>query len=1251
MDIFSADKINKKWLIHPDEIVYTKRGPKKIHTITKADFVATQNGEYVPVAEVYKQKYAGKLYSIKSGSTYGRVNENHELLVAHGDHCHYCSAKHISLDMQMITVIPKTEIEISNTTSKDLMLYGIILSTGEIVDVDSQRPRVRIARTMMSKFVLDMAKNERLNEVVDDKSGEITMDLPFPKNTIFDDDGKKHFHSPFALLPKEKLTGLTSGIWMSNSSDVEGSLDLESNELAEQLRLSFYRCNIPVDVVDSKIVKVPADKGRWVDDNTYARNIDSIDVVDFKGLIYDLQTVASTESDSSYLTPIGINHNGGGKRNGSFAIYLEPWHGDIVDFLELKKPHGEEEKRARDLFYALWIPDLFMKRIEEAIMLLEKTKRGIETEKEASEVFWSLMDPNVSRGLADVWGEEFEQLYERYESEGKYIRQLPVLELWNMILTAQIETGTPYMLYKDSVNRKSNQSNLGTIKSSNLCVHPDTPILTKNGHIPIKDLHGQNVEVWNGEEFSTTTIMKTGQNQKLIEMTFSNGRTLKCTEYHKFHIVTGSRAKGTKTVTANELTVEDRLIRSNFPVIDFDDEDFPHAYTHGFFCGDGTIGNKNEIDPRPCAFRAIEGSNYCKRHAGYGVINGITQEPVRGRCRALSYNPQPQMSLYGEKQELIEHFDIRSSSMKKDSAGKITLSLPLDIPEKFVVPINKSINVRLAWLAGYCDADACVVKVGTNEAVQIASSHFEFLQNVQLMLQTVGVDGKITVMNKPRTAMLPDGHGGRKEYECATVYRLLVNNADVNHLRALGWTPNRLKFHGENKPNRDARQYVKLVKKADVPTLSDTYCFNEPKRHLGIFNGILAGNCCEICEFTSPDEVAVCNLSSVSLPAFVDREDVSYNLDRLHATVKIMTRNLNKVIDVNYYPVPEAETSNMRHRPIGIGIQGLADVLCMLKYPFESVDARKLNRDIAETMYHAALEASCELAAERESEINEYKQLARIEEKTKEIKKQINGILKRTKFSQEELTRTHCPGAYDSYFWNGGCPVSKGILQYDMWGVTPSDKWNWADLKDDIETHGIRNSLLIAPMPTASTSQILGNMESFEPYTSNIYTRRTMAGEFAVVNKHLMRDLIEMGLWNEDMKQQILAREGSIQDIDVIPRQLRAVYKTVWEVSQKTIIDMAADRGAFTCQSQSMNIYISTPRQNVLTSMHMYGWKSQLKCGSYYLRATQKASTQKFTVDPSYAINQKQQTSERGIAEEPIMSCSRDNPNCDSCGS
>ncbi|MDZ4680080.1 MAG: ribonucleoside-diphosphate reductase subunit alpha [Saprospiraceae bacterium] len=512
---------------------------------------------------------------------------------------------------------------------------------------------------------------------------------------------------------------------------------------------------------------------------------------------------------------------GGGKRKGAFAIYLEPWHADIYDFLELKKNHGKEELRARDLFFAAWIPDLFMERVK-------------------NDAEWSLFCPNEAPGLYDCYGGEFEALYHRYEKEGRARKVVRAQELWFAILESQIETGTPYILYKDHANRKSNQKNLGTIRSSNLCT--------------------------------------------------------------------------------------------------------------------------------------------------------------------------------------------------------------------------------------------------------------------------------------------------------------------------------------------------------------------------------------EIMEYTSPDEVAVCNLASISLGKFV-REDRTYDFEYLREITRVVTRNLNKVIDINYYPIPEARNSNMRHRPIGIGVQGLADAFIMMRHTFDGPEARQLNKDIFETIYYAALEESCALAEQN--------------------------------------------GAYESY---EGSPASQGELQFDMWGVQPGDRWDWAGLKARIQKHGIRNSLLLAPMPTASTSQVLGNNECFEPYTSNIYTRRTLSGEYIVVNKHLLKDLIGLGLWSDEMKHKVLAANGSVQNIPDLPQELKDLYKTVWELSQKAIIDMAADRGAFICQSQSMNLFVENPNYGKLSSMHFYAWQKGLKTGMYYLRSKAATDPIKFTVDQKQLEQQKAitlankavsvaATSTVAEADQEGAVCNLDDPDCIACGS
>ena len=680
---------------------------------------------------------------------------------------------------------------------------------------------------------------------------------------------------------------------------------------------------------------------------------------------------------------------GGGKRNGSFAIYLEPWHPDIYDFLEMKKNHGDEEQKGRDLFYALWISDLFMERVKEP--------NGK----------WSLFCPHECPGLSDVYGQEFVDLYMKYEAEGRSRKVVEARDLWFKILDAQMETGTPYLLYKDAVNSKSNQKNLGTIKSSNLCVAPETLVLTDQGHIQISLLENQTVNVWNGEEFSEVTIMKTGVDQKLIQVVVSleddkcNLRLLNCTPYHKFYVY--DENNNVCCVDASDLKIDMCLLK----------------FTNYM---DTNLYSNLDIDPESC--------------------------------------------------------------------------------------INK--NYR-----GY---------------------------------------------NK------------------ATVIRI-----------------------------------------NDLDRVDDTFCFTEPKKHMGVFNGILTGQCCEITEYSDDKETAVCNLASIALPSFVNLATKQFDYDKLHEVTKVVTNNLNKVIDVNFYPTGKTKTSNLRHRPIGIGVQGLADAFILLDIAFHSDQAKEVNKLIFETMYHAALEKSNELAIERMiKKKNDFTFLKSQLEKSSLNFCDLNDF-SFIKEEIEKLDEDRC-GSYSSFI---GSPASHGILQYDMWSNFNglSDRYAWTYLKKSIVKHGLRNSLLIAPMPTASTSQILGFNECFEPLTSNLYSRRTLAGEFVVVNKYLMNELLELGQWNEQIKNNIVANKGSIQQLTNLPEHIRNKYKIVWEMPMKHLIDMSADRGAFICQSQSLNLWMEDPVYNKLTSMHFYAWSKGLKTGIYYLRRKAKHQAQQFTIEPEKKDN------------------------------
>jgi ribonucleoside-diphosphate reductase alpha chain len=808
--------------------------------------------------------------------------------------------------------------------------------------------------------------------------------------------------------------------------------------------------------------------------------------------------------------------NQGGRRNGSFAIYLEPWHADIEDFLKLKLPTGAEEERARDLFYALWIPDLFMKRVEEDGM-------------------WSLFCPDEAPGLADVWGEKFEELYLKYEQEGRVRKQVSAQKLWFQVLDTQMESGTPYLVYKDAANRKSNQQNVGTIKSSNLCVAPETYILTDKGQFQIYELENQEVNVWNGEKWSRTIVRKTGENQKIISVRLSNGAEIQCTPYHKFIIRNGYTDKKhlqkATRIHASELKEGMKLAKCDLAIIEGNaDEDIHYPYTHGFFCGDGTT---------------------CKN---YSKIKDIKI------C-----------SLYGEKKKLIEHLAIEAFSGNEDAQGRYNIKLAQEIPDKYYVPMNASLKCRLEWLAGLFDADGCVVENCDNESLQLASIHLDFLDNIRLMLQTLGVQSKVVKLHEARQTLMPDGKGGRKLFDCQPIWRILISSSGLYRLANLGFNCHRLEFV-KRKPQRNAEQFVTVESVIDEGRYDDTYCFNEPENHAGIFNGVLTGNCSEIIEYSDKNETAVCNLASLSLPAFVQNN--TFNFEELRRVTKVAIRNLNKVIDINFYPTPETERSNMRHRPVGLGIQGLADVFAMLKMDWESQEALQLNQLIFEHIYFAAVEQSIEIAKEE--------------------------------------------GPYETF---AGSPISQGKLQPDLWNITPITEKNgeldWATLRERVKG-GVRNSLLLAPMPTASTSQILGNNECFEPFTSNLYTRRTLAGEFIMVNKYLLKELMDLGIWSDTIKQEMVMKNGSVQGITAIPDEIQKRYKTAWELKQKFLIDMAAGRGAFVCQSQSLNLFVADATYAKLTSMHFYAWKAGLKTGCYYLRTKAPVMAQKFTVDPRF---------------------------------
>ena len=729
--------------------------------------------------------------------------------------------------------------------------------------------------------------------------------------------------------------------------------------------------------------------------------------------------------------------NQGGRRAGSAAIYIEPHHPDIMKFLEIRLNNGNEDDRARDLFTAIWASDLFMERVEK-------------------NEDWSLFDPKTCPGLENVYGDDYKQMYEIFEKQGLAKKVVKAQDIWKAITISQIETGTPYISFKDSVNKKSNQKNYGVIQGSNLCVAPETLILTDNGYYKISYLSNKFVNVWNGEKFSKVFVTKTGENQKLIRIIFSNGIELDCTEYHKFYI---SDKKNNKiTVDAKDLRKDMNIWKCNFPIIN-GYEDFKYPYISGYII------------------------SKCENNSEYNN----------------------------------EYQDIE-------------------------VPLNCIIAVKLEWLEGYMDGSGIVI----DNELHTISKYKLFLEKVRLMCQTLGLNPSILSFQFS--------------------YKLIICSFDLYKLIQLGFSPKKLILN-INEPI-DNREFIKVFDVEDNFRTSDTYCFSEPLNHSGIFNGIYTGQCNEITEYHDEKEYACCVLSSICLPRFLN-DKKEYDFKKLEDISGQMVRNLNKAIDINLYPVPETKYSNMKHRPLGIGVQGLADVYCLMRYSFDSKEALELNNQIFETIYYGALKASLELSIQ--------------------------------------------DGPYETF---KGSPISEGKFQFDLWDKQPSNRYDWDQLRKDIIKNGIRNSLLVACMPTASTSQIMGFNECIEPFTSNMYVRRTMSGEFIVTNKYLIEDLIELGLWNKEIKDQMIANNGSIQHITNIPKNIKDLYKTSWELKQKALIDLSIGRGQYVCQTQSLNLFFEEPTTKILTSAMFYAWKNGLKTGVYYVRSRPKTQAQQFTIDP-----------------------------------
>lgn len=780
---------------------------------------------------------------------------------------------------------------------------------------------------------------------------------------------------------------------------------------------------------------------------------------------------------------------GGNKRPGALSIYIEPWHADVMEVINLRRNEGHADDRARELFSAMWIPDLFMKRVEK-------------------NEDWTLMCPKACPGLSDVYGDEFEELYERYEREGRGITTMKAHDLFQAMCEAKEASGVPYLLFKDSANRKSNQKNLGTIKSSNLCVSGNTRILTDKGNVNIKSQVDKKVNVWNGEEWSEVTVKETAKDVELVRVTTSSGMVLECTPEHKFILEDGETR-----VDAADLTLGTKLVYT--PPIKYDgfasdSMQEATAFRRGFIYA--------------CAIQKLKG-RMLDRHDHQEVkVEVLHPQKDQISDEALKW------LLYDEK--------LARQMWPKENHKMLAFCVVPKNDQKISCPLNAPIETRKQWCAGF------VAAFGGVHQIPVGRSGRGIMEDPWMMFRSIGMTCRLS------------------QYDYHGRWHLTFTKKD------------------EEEPIPEVIGIERVTGK------HDTYCFTEPKRHAGTFNGQITGQCTEIIQYSDPENISVCNLASIALPKFV-KEDGTFDHQALHKVTKLVTRNLNNVIDESMYPLEEMKKSNLRDRPMGIGVQGLADVFVKCRLPWSSEGAKQLNLDIFETIYHAAVETSVELA---------------------------------------ELV-----GPYDSF---EGSPASQGLLQFDLWGEEPGTRYDWAALKERVKTSGMRNSLLLAPMPTASTAQILGNSEGIDPLTSNIYVRRVLSGEFQVINTQLIYDLIELGLWNESMNKKLLQEYGSIQNIPEIPKHIKEIYKTVWEVSVKTMIDLSADRGRYICQSQSLNLFMtrsetSSPISTRLFKSMFYAWKKGLKTGVYYLRTTAALKPVQFTVDPTKNKDEQQQQNDQ----------------------
>lgn len=961
----------------------------------------------------------------------------------------------------------------------------------------------------------------------------------------------------------------------------------------------------------------------------------------------------------------------GGKRDGACTLFLKIGHIDIEDFIKATDNYTDHTQRLATANTCIWTTGAFFDKVrsgepwyvfcpaktkelkglfgdEYAVkyeeMVVEALKREAElvsiTEK-LKVLKNKLLEDRGDAELRTEYVATMKAERDALKNRIEYKKFDKASDLMTLIVRNQIKASTPYIMHGDAVNWKNNQKHLGEIEGSNLCVSGDTYILTREGHQPIASLVGKEVEVWNGDAWSKVTPKQTSPGADLVYVVLSNGLWLACTPQHKFITANGEYHKAEKEtyksaqrVDAINLQPGTRLIKHSLPIVEGNKAlDFAHPYTHGFWCGDGTI-----------------------------------QENINYDTKIIS--------LYGEKKNLFPFLAIRSMTGKEDSMGRLNTIISHEVVEdKFQIPHNTSIECRLQWLAGLFDADGTVARNGSNASLQLRSINQNFLYGIQLMLQTLGVFSHVAKVNGGGVCSLPNGNGGYSEYTCKPQWRIIIASSDTLKLLQLGMVTHRLRWDGMTVPKRDAKRFVTVVSIYDAKRHEPTYCFTEPLNNAGMFNGILTGQCLEIIEWTDTEQIASCNLGSHNLPVHVkrtlqtvDQIQEAYDFDTFGYACRELVEDLDTRIDSNHYPLDEYDEKgnllsagaisplNKAMRPLGIGVSGLDDTIKMMDLVYESVEGQYVNKVLFACKYFNELLKTIELASQKGAypwiTKGSFKRYLGMKDGVRQFEVLTgspfhHGILQFDLWQEEAQMLEDAGKLYKGYDRKDDIPIEPAVWGQKPYTFNTGDgqeytiEPTWDSIRTALRTFGARNSMLGAIMPTASTANVFRNAESTEALQSNVFSREIQKGNYLITSRHLEKDLRQIGCWSFNLMKFIITCEGSVKHMiryitdhpdefpkafhdgslkaDVLERleYLVLKYKTMFEISQKSIILMSRHRGIYIDQSQSLNIHVSDPKEKVLEALHMYSYFMGLKTGMYYLRQSPAKFVGSFDVDPS----------------------------------